>query len=89
MRFVQPLSFGIRVLPDQKWWRVKRVFIGLFDGMECPKSFEWTMEGLWIDRAGGLVALECLVGQFGESRWNLFDQHILRTMAPTNKCTGS
>ncbi len=28
---------GIRVLPDQKWWRVKRVFIGLFRRYGMPQ----------------------------------------------------
>ncbi len=31
------IFWGIRVLPDQKWWRVKRVFIGLFRRYGMPQ----------------------------------------------------
>ncbi len=51
-RFVQPLSFGDTSFARPEMVASKNECLsGFFDGMECPKSFEWTMEGL-LDRPG-------------------------------------
>ncbi len=65
-RFVQPLSFGDTSFARPEMVASKTSVYRAFSTVwNAPNHSSGQWRAFWIDRAGGLVALECLVGQFG------------------------
>lgn len=65
-RFVQPLSFGDTGLARPAMVASKTSVYRAFSTVwNAPNHSSGQRRAFWIDRAGGLVALECLVGEFG------------------------